>query len=114
MEGDRVGHGHVAVDDFVGAVGRQHADPPLGDLGGVDVAFGIEHEIVGGHDVASLGTDRLHRARGHIENPLTEQDLFAKFEHCLTVGRSVVPAQEMFERLKAMEHASARSLATVH
>ena len=63
---------------------------------------------------AILQGEPVHRARGHIENPLTEQDLFAKFEDCLTVGRSVVPAQEMFERLKAMEHASARSLATVH
>ena len=56
----------------------------------------------------------VHRARGHIENPLTEQDLFVKFDDCLTVGRSAVPATVMFERLKAMDHASARSLTTVH
>ncbi len=56
----------------------------------------------------------VHRARGHIDNPLTEQDLFTKFEDCLTVGRSAVPPQVMFDRLKGMEHASARSLAAVH
>lgn len=58
--------------------------------------------------------EAVHRARGHIDNPLTEQDLFTKFEDCLSVGHSVVPAAVMFDRLKAMEHASARSLAALH
>ena len=63
---------------------------------------------------ATLVGEAVHRARGHIENPLTEQDLFTKFEDCLTVGHSAVPAHAMFERLKAMEHASARSLTALH
>ncbi|MGI4797531.1 MAG: MmgE/PrpD family protein [Janthinobacterium lividum] len=62
----------------------------------------------------SLSGEPVHRARGHIDNPLTEQDLFIKFEDCLTVGRSAVPPQVMFDRLKGMEHASARSLAALH
>ena len=65
-------------------------------------------------DGGVLAGEPVHRARGHIDNPLTEQDLFTKFEDCLTVGRSVVPAQIMFDRLKGMEHASARSLAALH
>lgn len=62
----------------------------------------------------TLVGEPVHRARGHIDNPLTEQDLFTKFEDCLTVGGSAVPAQVMFDRLKAMEHASARSLTALH
>jgi 2-methylcitrate dehydratase PrpD len=68
-------------------------------------------------ELAAGGTLRgepVHRARGHIDNPLTEQDLFTKFEDCLSVGRSAVPAQIMFDRLNGMEHASARSLTALH
>lgn len=67
--------------------------------------------------LASGGTlrgERVHRARGHADRPLAEQDLFAKFEDCLTVGRSAVPPQVMFGRLTGMEHGSARSLTAVH
>ena len=56
----------------------------------------------------------VRRASGHADRPLSDRDLFAKFEDCLTVGRSVVPPQAMFERLTGMEHASARALAAVH
>ena len=63
---------------------------------------------------AILPGEAVHRARGHIENPLTEQDLFVKFEDCLTVGRSAVPPDIMFDRLKRMEQASARSLTALH
>ena len=68
-------------------------------------------------DLRTGGTlvgEKVHRARGHIDNPLTEQDLFTKFEDCLTVGGSAVPAQIMFDRLTGMEHASARSLTALH
>jgi hypothetical protein len=56
----------------------------------------------------------VRRASGHADRPLSDHDLFAKFEDCLTVGRSVVPPQAMFERLTGMEHVSARALAAVH
>ncbi len=68
-------------------------------------------------DLRAGGTlvgEKVHRARGHIDNPLTEQDLFTKFDDCLTVGGSAVPAQIMFDRLRGMEHASARSLTALH
>ncbi|WP_158742285.1 MmgE/PrpD family protein [Acidisphaera sp. L21] len=61
-----------------------------------------------------LEGERVHRARGHADRPLAEQDLFAKFEDCLTVGRSIVPPQTMFQRLVGMEQSSARSLTTLH
>lgn len=58
--------------------------------------------------------EKVRRARGHADRPLAEHDLFAKFEDCLTIGRSIVPPQTMFERLTGMEHGSARSLAAMH
>jgi 2-methylcitrate dehydratase PrpD len=61
-----------------------------------------------------LQGERVHRATGHADRPLAEQDLFAKFEDCLTVGRSVVPPQIMFDRLTGMESSSARSLTALH
>ena len=65
-------------------------------------------------DGSSLETERVRRARGHAEVPLSEADLFAKFEDCLAVGRSAVPAAEMFERLRQMEQRPARALAAIH
>ncbi len=61
-----------------------------------------------------LEGEPVHRALGHADRPLAENDLFAKFEDCLAVGRSALPAAVLFERLKAMEHGSARALTAVH
>lgn len=62
----------------------------------------------------TLAGERVHRARGHADRPLAEQDLFAKFEDCLTVGRSAISPLTMFERLTKMENGSARSLTARH
>jgi 2-methylcitrate dehydratase PrpD len=62
----------------------------------------------------TLETERVRRARGHAEKPLSEGDLFAKFEDCLNVGESAVAPAVMFDRLKGMEHISARSLTRMH
>jgi 2-methylcitrate dehydratase PrpD len=63
---------------------------------------------------ATLSSERVHRARGHAENPLSEADLFVKFDDCLSVGKSTIAAATLFERLAGMEHTSARALAQVH
>ncbi len=62
----------------------------------------------------ALESDRVARARGHAEKPLSESELFAKFENCLLAGRSSVAASVLFGRLQAMESASARSLTSMH
>lgn len=62
-------------------------------------------------DGSILDGARVTHAHGHADRPLSEQDLFAKFEDCLSVGHSTVPASAMFERLTRMEHAAARTLA---
>lgn len=62
----------------------------------------------------TLESERVRRARGHAEKPLSEGELFAKFENCLQVGRSTVAPTILFERLQGMEGGSARALTSVH
>ncbi len=62
----------------------------------------------------TLESERVRRARGHAEKPLSEGELFAKFENCLQVGRSAVAPTILFERLQGMEGGSARALTSVH
>ena len=78
---------------------------------GASMADRVGIRLSGG---GTLAGEPVHRARGHADRPLGEADLFAKFEDCLTVGRSAVPPRTMFERLTGMEHGSARALAAVH
>ncbi|MGI4941999.1 MAG: MmgE/PrpD family protein [Janthinobacterium lividum] len=65
-------------------------------------------------DGRTLETPRVHRARGHADLPLTEADLYAKFEDCLQAGHSAVAPAILFERLQSMEQSQARSLAALH
>ena len=64
-------------------------------------------------DGTVLDGEPVHRALGHADRPLPEADLFAKFEDCLAVGGSAIPAEMLFERLRGLEHGTARGL-TVH
>lgn len=61
-----------------------------------------------------IESERVARARGHNDKPLSDADLFAKFETCLAVGRSEVPAETLFGRLSSMEDGSARRLTALH
>lgn len=58
----------------------------------------------------TLNGEPVKHARGHAERPLSEAELFTKFENCLDVGKSRVPASVLFERLKGLEHGSARQM----
>ena len=53
------------------------------------------------------------RAIGHSSRPLTEAQIYDKFADCLDVGRSDVPAETLFARLKGIATTRARAL-TVH
>ena len=106
--------GFVQRADVQGLMGRvsvvtnrdYDADSP-----GASVA---DQVVIGLRGGGTLEGERVRRARGHADRPLGEGELFAKFEECLTVGGSVVPARVMFERLTGMEGGAARSLAAVH
>lgn len=58
--------------------------------------------------------EKVHRARGHATRPLTESELFGKFENCLVVGESEVSAVDLFARLKDLERFTGRELTRVH
>ena len=60
-----------------------------------------------------LESERVTRARGHAERPLTEAQLHEKFADCLTSSNSVIPADVLFARLQSMQSISARELTAV-
>ncbi|MCJ2144784.1 MmgE/PrpD family protein [Methylobacterium sp. E-066] len=62
----------------------------------------------------SLETEHVARARGHADNPLRDEELFAKFENCLEAGRSVVAPAVLFDRLQRMDGAPARAITAIH
>ena len=61
-----------------------------------------------------LQSERVTRARGHAERPLTDTQLHEKFADCLTNGGSAIPADVLFGRLQSMQSISARELTAVH
>jgi 2-methylcitrate dehydratase PrpD len=62
-------------------------------------------------DGTVLESERVRRARGHAERPLTEAELFEKFRACLDAGGSRLDARRLFQRLLRLpELASARAL----
>jgi 2-methylcitrate dehydratase PrpD len=67
-------------------------------------------------DLAAGGTiesERVHRAKGHSDRPLSEGELFEKFRTCLDAGRARIAPDVLFERLKHLEDLSARELTAV-
>jgi 2-methylcitrate dehydratase PrpD len=62
----------------------------------------------------AIESEWVARARGHNDKPLSDAELFSKFESCLEVGRSETPAEILFGRFRGMEDGSARRLAALH
>ncbi|GGE50237.1 hypothetical protein GCM10007276_29120 [Agaricicola taiwanensis] len=52
----------------------------------------------------------VHRARGHAEAPLSDDDLYEKFEVCLEAAGVRPEASALFDRLMSIETISARQL----
>jgi len=71
----------------------------------------VKIELVSGQ---VLESERVTRARGHAERPLTDSQLHEKFADCLTNGRSEIPADVLFGRLQSMESISAQALTAVN
>jgi 2-methylcitrate dehydratase PrpD len=71
----------------------------------------VRIELVSGQ---VLESERVTRARGHAERPLTDGQLHEKFADCLTNGGSAIPPDVLFGRLQAMQSLSARELTAVH
>jgi 2-methylcitrate dehydratase PrpD len=81
------------------------------DQPGASVADQVVVRLCAGDELLS---ERIARARGHAENPLREDELFAKFENCLQAGQSAVVPVALFERLLAIDSSSARSITSMH
>jgi len=60
-----------------------------------------------------LRSEKVTRARGHAERPLTDNQLHEKFADCLTSSGSPIPADVLFGRLQTMQTLTARQLTAV-
>jgi 2-methylcitrate dehydratase PrpD len=60
-----------------------------------------------------LRSEKVTRARGHAERPLTDNQLHEKFADCLSSSGSPIPADVLFGRLQSMQSLTARELTAV-
>jgi 2-methylcitrate dehydratase PrpD len=60
-----------------------------------------------------LESEKVIRARGHAERPLSDSQLYEKFADCLAAANSEIPADVLFGRLRSMQSVGARELTAV-
>jgi len=77
------------------------------ELPGAAVHDSVSVELTDGR---MLDSEKVRRARGHADAPLSECELYDKFADCLKAGRSELPAEQLFARLQGLEQISARQL----
>ena len=98
------------VQDLMRRVGvetNQNYDP---EVSGASVFDQVRVELVGGGVVES---EKVTRAKGHADRPLSEDELFEKFRTCLDAGGAKIAPGVLFDRLRHLEDLSARELTTV-
>jgi 2-methylcitrate dehydratase PrpD len=61
-----------------------------------------------------LQSEKVTRARGHAERPLTDDQLHEKFADCLTTGKSKIAPDVLFGRLQNMQSLTAAQLTAVN
>jgi 2-methylcitrate dehydratase PrpD len=61
----------------------------------------------------SIESEKMRRARGHADRPLSETELFEKFRGCLDAGGARIAPELLFDRLKHLEELSARQLTEI-
>ena len=83
---------------------NQNYDP---DVSGASVWDLVRVELTAGGIIES---EKVSRAKGHADRPLSESELFEKFRGCLDAGRAKIAPDVLFERLKHLESLSAREL----
>ncbi|MBW8270787.1 MmgE/PrpD family protein [Caldovatus aquaticus] len=62
---------------------------------------------------ATLKGPEVRHATGHARLPLSDSELFEKFQGCLEAGKAHNRAGALFERLMSLERTEARALATL-
>jgi 2-methylcitrate dehydratase PrpD len=91
----------------VGVETNQNYDP---EVSGASVFDQVRVDLIGG---SSLASEKMARAKGHADRPLSEDELFEKFRTCLDAGGARVAPEMLFDRLRHLEDLSARELTAV-
>jgi 2-methylcitrate dehydratase PrpD len=86
---------------------NQNYDP---EISGASAWDQVLVDVVSGGRIES---EKVRRAKGHAERPLSEGELFEKFRTCLDAGDAKITPDALFSRLKTLENLSARELTTV-
>jgi 2-methylcitrate dehydratase PrpD len=61
----------------------------------------------------SIDSEKVHRAKGHADRPLSEVELYDKFRGCLEAGGSRIAPEVLFDRIRRLEMVSARELTAI-
>jgi 2-methylcitrate dehydratase PrpD len=91
----------------VGVETNRNYDP---EVSGASVFDQVCVDLVGGGTVES---EKVARAKGHADRPLSEDELFEKFRTCLDAGSARIAPEVLFDRLRHLEDLSARELTAV-
>src|SRR6516162_5288295 len=91
----------------VGVETNQNYDP---EVSGASAYDQVRVDLAGGGTVAS---EKVARAKGHADRPLSEDELFEKFRTCLDAGAAKIAPDVLFDRLRQLEDLSARELTAV-
>jgi 2-methylcitrate dehydratase PrpD len=91
----------------VGVETNQNYDP---EVSGASVFDQVRVDLVGG---GTLASEKVARAKGHADRPLSQDELFEKFRTCLDAGGARVAPEMLFDRLRRLENLSARELTAV-
>jgi len=86
---------------------NQNYDP---EVSGASVYDQVRVELV---DSGVVESEKIARARGHADRPLSEDELFDKFRTCLDAGGAKIAPDVLFDRLRYLEDMSARELTAV-
>jgi 2-methylcitrate dehydratase PrpD len=77
---------------------------------GASVFDQVTVDLAGGGRIES---EKVRRARGSAERPLSRDELFDKFRTCLDAGGARIAPEALFDRLQNLERISARDLTAV-
>ena len=80
------------------------------EVSGASVSDQIRIDLAAGGTIES---EKVSRARGHADRPLSEAELFEKFRGCLDAGDVRIAPEALFDRLKHLEDLSARQLTAI-
>jgi 2-methylcitrate dehydratase PrpD len=86
---------------------NQNYDP---EVSGASAYDQVRVDLAGGSTVTS---EKVSRAKGHADRPLSEDELFEKFRTCLDAGGARIAPEVLFDRLRRLEDLSARELTAV-